>query len=235
MIGTKNSLTKSHMPTTAQVVDVPVVNLRKRMTTEDRRRQILEGAIKFFARHGLDGQLRQLTKELGITHALLYHYFPTKDALIKQVYEDVFESRWKPEWQDLLDDKQRSPKEKLIAFYADYSASFLTHDFVRILIFSGLSDRRISDRFLGMLREHLIPKLVRETRKHCQRQTRAKPSNRELELLMGLHGGIFYIAMRRWVYGQSIYELTSPQAELEIITDRVVSYLLSAETLFKKD
>ena len=52
---------------------------------------------------------------------------------------------------------------------------------------------------------------------------------------MGLHGGIFYIAMRRWVYGQAIYDVTSPQAELEIITDRVVSYLLSAETLFKMD
>ena len=205
------------------------------MSTGDRRRQIIDGAIKFFAQHGLDGQLRQMTKELGITHALLYHYFPTKDALIKQVYEDVFESRWKPEWEDLLDDKKRSPKEKLIAFYTDYSATFLTQDFVRILIFSGLSDRSISNRFMGMLREHLIPRLIRETRKHCHRQTRTKPSNRELELLMGLHGGIFYIAMRRWVYGQAIYDVTSPQAELAIITDRVVSYLLSAETLFKPE
>ena len=106
---------------------------------------------------------------------------------------------------------------------------------MRILIFSGLSDRSISDRFMEMLRTHLIPRLIRETRKHCNRRTRAKPSNRELELLMGLHGGIFYIAMRRWVYGQAIYDVTSPQAELEIITDRVVSYLLSAETVFKMD
>ena len=56
------------------------------MNTADRKRQILDRAIQFFAKHGMDGQLRNLTKELGVTHTLLYHYFPTKEALIKEVY-----------------------------------------------------------------------------------------------------------------------------------------------------
>ncbi len=206
--------------------------VRRRMSTADRRRQIIDGAIQFFAKHGLDGQLRNLTKELGITHALLYHYFPTKDALIKQVYEEVFESRWKPEWETLLDNNKLSPEEKLNAFYIDYSGTVLTHDLVRILIFSGLSDHTISDRFFEMLRSRLIPRLIRETRKYCQRSTRAKPSHRELEHLMGLHGGIFYIAIRRWIYGQAIYDASSPNTEQEVIRDRVDSYLLAAKTLF---
>ena len=123
-------------PRKANKVASPVVSARRRMNTSDRRRQIVDGAIQFFATHGLDGQLRNLTKELGITHTLLYHYFPTKDALIKQVYEDVFESRWKPEWEDLLDNAKLSPEEKLNAFYLDYSATVLTYDLVRILILS---------------------------------------------------------------------------------------------------
>ena len=209
-----------------------IAPIRRRMNTADRKRQILDGAIQFFARHGIDGQLRNLTKELGVTHTLLYHYFPTKEALIKEVYKEVFESRWKPEWEDLLDDKHLSPEEKLNAFYLDYTNTVLTYDFVRILIFSGLSDHSISDRFFELLRSRLLPRLIRETRKYCDRSTRPKPSHRELEFLMGLHGGIFYIGMRRWIYGQAIYDDSSPNAEQDIIRDRISSYLLSAKSLF---
>jgi AcrR family transcriptional regulator len=205
---------------------------RRRMNTTDRKRQILDGAIQFFARHGIDGQLRNLTKELGVTHTLLYHYFPTKEALIKEVYKEVFESRWKPEWEELLDDKSLSPEEKFNAFYLDYTNTVLTYDFVRILIFSGLSDHSISDRFFELLRSRLLPRLIRETRKYCNRSIRPKPTHRELEFLMGLHGGIFYIGMRRWIYGQAIYDDSSPNAEQDIIRDRISSYLLSAKSLF---
>jgi AcrR family transcriptional regulator len=209
-----------------------IVPIRRRMNTAARKRQILDGAIQFFARHGIDGQLRNLTKELGVTHTLLYHYFPTKEALIKEVYREVFESRWKPEWEELLDDKHLSPEEKLNAFYLDYTNTVLTYDFVRILIFSGLSDHSISDRFFELLRSRLLPRLIRETRKYCDRSTRPKPTHRELEFLMGLHGGIFYIGMRRWIYGQAIYDDSSPNAEQDIIRDRISSYLLSAKSLF---
>jgi AcrR family transcriptional regulator len=205
---------------------------KKRMGTAERKRQILDSAIQFFARNGIDGQLRNLSKELGVTHTLLYHYFPTKDALIQEVYKEVFESRWKPEWETLLDDESLTPEEKFNAFYLDYSNTVLTYDFVRILIFSGLSDHSISDRFFELLRSRLLPRLVRETRKYCGRPNNSKPTQRELEFLMGLHGGIFYIGMRRWIYGQAIYAVESTNTEQEIIRDRVQSYLHSAKSLF---
>ncbi|MBU3623530.1 TetR/AcrR family transcriptional regulator [Polynucleobacter sp. AP-Latsch-80-C2] len=205
---------------------------RRRMSTAERKRQILDRAIQFFAKYGIDGQLRNLTKELGVTHTLLYHYFPTKDALIQEVYKEVFESRWKPEWETLLDDESLTPEEKFNAFYLDYTNTVLTYDFVRILIFSGLSDHSISDRFFALLRSRLLPRLIRETRKYCNQPTTPKPTQRELEFLMGLHGGIFYIGMRRWIYGQAIYAAESPDTEQEIIRDRVQSYLHSAKSLF---
>jgi AcrR family transcriptional regulator len=205
---------------------------RRRMSTAERKRQILDRAIQFFAKYGIDGQLRNLTKELGVTHTLLYHYFPTKDALIQEVYKEVFESRWKPEWEALLDDESLTPEEKFNAFYLDYTNTVLTYDFVRILIFSGLSDHSISDRFFELLRSRLLPRLIRETRKYCNQPTTPNPTQRELEFLMGLHGGIFYIGMRRWIYGQAIYAAESPDTEQEIIRDRVQSYLHSAKSLF---
>ena len=42
---------------------------RKRLTLVEREAQILAGAIAFFSVHGLDGQMRVLATEIGVTHA----------------------------------------------------------------------------------------------------------------------------------------------------------------------
>ena len=122
---------------------------KKRMSPQDRERQIVNQAIQFFAKHGFEGRQRFLTEELGITHTLLYHYFPTKQDLIDRVYQEVVVQRWKPEWEELLNDPKISPEQKLLDFYIDYAQTILTFDFVRILIFSGLADKVISDRFFN--------------------------------------------------------------------------------------
>lgn len=205
-----------------------VVPSRRRLSVEEREKQILAGAIQFFSEHGLNGQMRVLAKQMGITHTLFYHYFPTKQALIDRVYYELFEGRWKPEWQELLDDPELGPEEKLVRFYCDYARTILTRDFVRIFIFSGLSDHYIPDRFFALLREKLFPRLVRETRKFRGLSSRAKPSVREMELLMGLHGGIFYTGVRRWIYGQEVPSSAKDPDGVAIIADRVRSYLLSA-------
>lgn len=201
---------------------------RKRLSVEEREKQILASAIQFFSEHGLNGQMRVLAQQMGITHTLFYHYFPTKQALIDRVYYELFEGRWKPEWQALLDDPALAPEEKLVRFYCDYAKTILTRDFVRIFIFSGLSDHYIPDRFFALLRSKLFPRLVRETRKYRGITSKAKPTVRETELLMGLHGGIFYTGVRRWIYGQDIPATAKDPDGVALITDRVRSYLLSA-------
>jgi len=168
----------------------------------ERERQILDGAIEFFAVHGFGGQLRDLAKSIGVTHALLYHYFPTKQDLVDRVYLEVFEGRWRAEWDELLDDPRSDIEDKLVAFYLEYVNITLTKEFVRILVFSGLTDHTITDRFFALLRARLFPRLIRETRRFRGVISRAKASEREMELLMGMHGGFFYISMRRWIYAQ---------------------------------
>src|SRR5207302_9138109 len=77
---------------------------RRRLDPEDREREILDGAVAFFAEVGFDGGLRDLAKGLGITHQNLFRYFPTKEALIESVYKEVYLSRWKTEWETILRD-----------------------------------------------------------------------------------------------------------------------------------
>jgi AcrR family transcriptional regulator len=208
---------------------VPATATRRRLTSPERERQIVDGAIRFFADRGLDGQLRDLAREIGVTHTLLYHYFPTKQALIERVYEELFEGLWKSEWERILDDPKLSVQVKFTRFYCDYAKAIFAREFVRVLVYSGLSDHYITDRFFELLRRRLFPRLIRETRRHCGVRSRAKPSSRELELLMGLHGGIFYIGLRRCVYEQPVHGAEAREHDETYICDRIQSYLLSAQ------
>lgn len=207
---------------------------RRRMSVGDRERHILDGAIQFFAKYGFGGQLRDLAKSIGITHALLYHYFPTKQALVDRVYAEVFEDRWRSEWDALLDNSGLSVEDKLTAFYLEYVNITLSQEFTRILVFSGLTDHTITDRFFAMLRARLFPRLIRETRRFRGVVSRARSSEREMELLMGLHGGFFYISMRRWIYGQDVYGESIHEGYSDaLVRDRVQGYLLASRDLLK--
>lgn len=54
----------------------------------ERRQQIIDKAIEIFARDGVDaGSLRSVAAAIGVSHAALRHYFPTREALLIAVYE----------------------------------------------------------------------------------------------------------------------------------------------------
>ncbi len=53
-----------------------------------RREQLLETALTLVSEHGVAGaSLRKLAAELGMSQPSLYHYFPSKDALVSAVVE----------------------------------------------------------------------------------------------------------------------------------------------------
>jgi AcrR family transcriptional regulator len=69
---------------------------------------------------GFEGSLRELAQRLGITHQNLFRYFPTKEALIDRVYQEVYLSRWQPEWESLLRQPKRPLESCLKDFYKAY-------------------------------------------------------------------------------------------------------------------
>ena len=106
---------------------------------------------------------------------------------------------------------------------------------MRIFVFSGLSDRFITDRYFALLGEKLFPRLVRESRRYVGKSHRCKPTAREMELIMGLHGSIFYMGMRRWVYGHAAHNSQTEPFDQVFIHDRVRGYLLSLEEVATQD
>lgn len=50
---------------------------------DERREQILRVALTLFAAKGIEGTgLRQIAERIGVSQPALYHYFPSKDALV---------------------------------------------------------------------------------------------------------------------------------------------------------
>ena len=204
----------------------PAAPSRRRLDAREREQQIVDGASDFFARRGLDAQMRELAAELGIAHTLLYHYFPTKRVLIERVYEQTIAGRWDTRWEALLDDAKLPVPEKLQAFYREYLPSILTPEWLRILVYSGLSDGLIPTRYFALVREKLFPRLLREARRHVGSRSRAKPTPREEAALMGLHGSLIY-HMGIWplVYQQSFTGQGDPAMLDVFIADRINGFL----------
>ena len=56
---------------------------------EDRREQIIEAALRVFARKGFNGATnKDIAREAGITPGLIYHYFESKEDLLKAAIEE---------------------------------------------------------------------------------------------------------------------------------------------------
>lgn len=183
----------------------PPAARRKNMRSEDRETQILEGAVRFFAECGFEGQTRELAKRLGISHAVIYRHFDSKEALIERVYEHVYTRRWRSQWEDWITDRSQPLEERLVRFYRDYADRVFEYEWVRIFISSGLKSYDLPERYLTIVRDRIIRPAVAEARHELGLP--ARPSSQaEEELFWGLHGGVFYMAIRKYVYATGISE-----------------------------
>lgn len=206
--------------------------VRRRLEAREREQQIVAGATDFFARRGLEAQMRELAAGLGIAHTLLYHYFPTKRSLIERVYEQTIAGRWDTRWETLLDDPAIPVPEKLLAFYSEYLAAILTPDWLRILVHSGLSDGLIPMRYFAMVREKLFPRLLREARRAAGSRSRAGATAREEAALMGFHGGLIYhLGIWPLVYQQHYAGQGDAALEEQFLRDRISGFLAQAGEL----
>ena len=58
---------------------------------EGKRKQILDAAVRVFARSGYHGsRVGDIAAEAGVAHGLLYHYFSSKDEVLETVFRENF-------------------------------------------------------------------------------------------------------------------------------------------------
>jgi TetR/AcrR family fatty acid metabolism transcriptional regulator len=58
---------------------------------EEKRRLILDAAVRVFARKGYHTcRVGDIAEEAGVAHGLLYHYFTSKDEVLETVFRDTW-------------------------------------------------------------------------------------------------------------------------------------------------
>jgi len=108
-----------------------------RLPAEDRRSQILAAALEVFSEQGFHGtRTRELAERAGVSEALVFHHFPTKEALIRAILDHVgFESR--------IDAMEHSfgampPRQALAAIAETVLTNLSEHPEVFRVVFFGL-------------------------------------------------------------------------------------------------
>jgi AcrR family transcriptional regulator len=216
----------SHEPKTAE----PDAK-RRRLLPDDREREIIDAAIRYFAEVGLQGSMRELAARLGITHANLFRYFSSKDVLVERVFEEVYITRWNPAWTALLQAADQPLGARLTAFYSSYLQTVSTFEWVRIFVIAGLGGAATSQRYLELIRRRIVVPVATELRTLAGLPSPAERplSPEELEVVWGLHGQLFYAGIRRFVY-----DMTLPKDVTRIVAVAVDTFLDGAPVAFKR-
>ena len=84
------------------------------MNPQERRRQILDRAAEVFAVKGVASTtVRQIADSVGVYSGTLYHYFPSKDAIVVEIIREYFH-----DLQQSFDEVRTSNSDPLAALEA---------------------------------------------------------------------------------------------------------------------
>jgi AcrR family transcriptional regulator len=180
--------------------------MRRRLSPDDRRKEFVTKATEFFSEEGFGGGTRALARRLGVTQPLLYRYFPSKDDLIKEVYRTVYLEPLETGWEKLLSDRSRPLRDRLQEFYGAYTDAIFTRKWLRIYLYAGLKGLDINRWYVGMVRDKILTRIIRECRHQAGLAVQNKPSAAEIELAWVFHGGIFYYGVRKYIYESPVLE-----------------------------
>jgi len=77
------------------LTDRSIARVDRQAGAEEKRRLILDAAVRVFARNGFHGsRVGDIAEEAGVAHGLLYHYFSSKDEVLQTVFRE--------NWSELL-------------------------------------------------------------------------------------------------------------------------------------
>ncbi|UZE46932.1 TetR/AcrR family transcriptional regulator [Rhodopseudomonas sp. P2A-2r] len=170
-----------------------------RMSPQDRRRQILDEAADFFSQFGLTAQTRGLAAACGISQRLLYRYFPTKEALLDEVYKSAIAGPFKAVWFAELADRTIPLETRLTVFYRDYFATIFTSRWLRLFMYASLADIGMAPNYTSTVVIQLLETIMAEA---AHEQSIKLPADKDLlhEIAWTLHGALSHYAIRRHLY-----------------------------------
>lgn len=122
---------------------------------DERKKQIMNAALKIFARRGIIGaKLSMIATEAGISQGLLYHYFTSKDelfiTLVKQAIQESINGF------ELIYQIPGTPLEKVRAF----SKMFEEGQLYFMLIYQARTSDGVPEKAKQLIKQHSMEKYV---------------------------------------------------------------------------
>lgn len=173
--------------------------MANRMTAGGRREQILRGATQLFAEKGFRGTTtREIARQLGISEALMFKHFPSKEALYRAIIQkrtDGSEEMLFPrEAVEAKDDRQ------VFRSIASYLIAKNTEDptFLRLIQYSALEGHELSRMFFE---NHALER-TKDLSKYIRQRIKEKAFRKVPPLLVAR---AFIGMVIQYVQGQELY------------------------------
>src|ERR1700756_781241 len=204
-----------------------VSSKQRRLSPDKRRKEFVANVPEFCSEEGFGGWTRDLSRRLGVTQPLLYRYFPSKDDLIKEVYRTVYLEPMDQGWDGLLADRSRPLRDRLLEFYRGYTKVIFRRKWLRIYLYSGLKGLDINRWYVGVVRDKILTRIIRECRHDLGLPAQSKPTAPEIELAWVFHSGIFYYGVRKYIYESPVLE-----DQEQMIQDALDAFLAGYSRVF---
>jgi TetR/AcrR family transcriptional regulator, fatty acid metabolism regulator protein len=165
----------------------------------DRRRAILDAAVRVFARQGFHAcRVSDIADEAGVAYGLLYHYFPSKE----EVLNTLFLERWDVMLEMIREvDREPKPVREKLGAIASFIVDSYRHDpdLMKVII---VEVTRAANSFgqthLGQIREAY--RLIGEIVTKAQREGIFKPEIDAEFAAMTFYGAIEQV-LTGWIFG----------------------------------
>ncbi len=122
-----------------------------RMSSEERRLQLIRVAISLFSQRGFSGTTtKEIARVAGVTEAIVFRHFPTKDALYSAILDYKANEARIDEWIDAVQEfVERRDDEAIFRFIM---TRLLEHhrqhrEFTRLMFYSALERHSLAKNF----------------------------------------------------------------------------------------
>ncbi len=220
-VKTKQAVKK---PASPHVPLEKTLEARRRYPASERRMQMVEAAALVLARDGFEVSTRDLAVAMGVTQALIYRHFGSKEQLIEATLDHALGGGVAPGRPPDLSDPERSLEDRLTSFYCRMVAT-ATESRMRLFIRAGLDGRSWPKRRGAVLTTKVFEPIIESLRREAGLALPPDPPlmRGERELAMMLHASIVFLNIRRHVYGMPM-----PESLNDIIALYVRTFLTGA-------
>jgi AcrR family transcriptional regulator len=127
---------------------------KKRMTGEERKKRIIETAMKVFSKKGFQGaKTKGIAKAAGVSEAMIFKYFKNKNDLYNSIISTI-NSNMKDHPKEIGIQSQVSNLSTVLKKFVLHIIDHTEKDpgFIRLMLYSSLEERKIMNDFV---RTHL--------------------------------------------------------------------------------